>query len=369
MISPKRRRHSVVGTVLIIALLLGCQERRPITTHRIKLEPRDPATSNNTQQPTTNAPFINGAQSTTNDQPKRMVVAFIENDDATWFFKITGDPDQVEKHKPQWSAFINSITFDQSGQPQLNVPEGWTEGPKRMMVEKTFVIGDSANAVELAVSTLSTGQDLTLNVNRWLMQLGKQPIDESQLSTMIEPLKTDAGSMWYFDQSVGTENTASENKAVPDKVASDSENPVIEKPDAPFQYSMADSWQLGDINSVVILRFHKKDAQDENKMASISVSGLSPQNEWVPNVQRWCGEIGLEAFDQEKVESETRTIQISGMDAQRIDLVSPDSNQSTFAVMLVHDNIAWFFKLYGDSGMVADGNQDFDAFLESIKFD
>lgn len=332
-------------------------------------------------------PMMRNNPASTTDQ--RMVVAFIENGDATWFFKVRGNPEAVKKYEPEWTGYLKSISFNDSGEPEGNVPQSWTEGRPKMMVDKTYNMGDEIEPLQLDISALASGQDLALNVNRWLGQLGLPAVEPDKVATALTQLESKAGTMWLFDRTTGGDkesaetDPADENSAEgeaghgdagnSDGSAKTDDSSKIEQSDSklPFAYQAPSGWENGDVNSVVLLRYHKKSADDENKMASISVSVLPADiNEWVPNVQRWCGEIDLEAYSPADIEAKTQTIKIGSLDAQRIDLVSdkPDG-ESRYAVMLKHDGQAWFFKLYGDKQLVADHAPDFDAFLNSIKFD
>ena len=327
-------------------------------------------------------PMMRNNPSSTKDQ--RMVVAFIENGDATWFFKVRGNPEAVKKYEPQWTGYLKSISFNDAGEPEGNVPESWTEGRPKMMVDKTYNIGDETEPLQLDISALASGQDLALNVNRWLGQLGLPPVAPDKVATALTQLESKAGTMWLFDRSTGGDKENAETDPAEgeaghgdagesDDSAKTDDSSKTEQSDSklPFAYQAPSGWENGNVNSVVLLRYHKKSADDENKMASISVSVLPADiNEWVPNVQRWCGEIDLETYSPADIEAKTQTIKIGSLDAQRIDLVSdkPDG-ESRYAVMLKHDGQAWFFKLYGDKQLVADHASDFDAFLNSIKFD
>ena len=46
---------------------------------------------------------------------KRLLVAMVPHGGLTWFFKMTGSGNVVQKHWPQFDAFLESIVFDQDG--------------------------------------------------------------------------------------------------------------------------------------------------------------------------------------------------------------------------------------------------------------
>src|SRR5271170_5083265 len=59
---------------------------------------------------------------------QRIVGVIFHRDDATWFFKMTGDADLVEKQKPAFVSFLKSFQFGESAAPSAmdlsKLPEG-----------------------------------------------------------------------------------------------------------------------------------------------------------------------------------------------------------------------------------------------------
>jgi hypothetical protein len=43
---------------------------------------------------------------------ERIIGVIFHNGDATWFFKMTGDPDLVEKQKPAFVSFLKTLQFE-----------------------------------------------------------------------------------------------------------------------------------------------------------------------------------------------------------------------------------------------------------------
>src|SRR5437588_351697 len=47
--------------------------------------------------------------------PLRMITAIFPQPDRTWFFKLTGLPEEVEKHKGEFEHFLQSVRFTKKG--------------------------------------------------------------------------------------------------------------------------------------------------------------------------------------------------------------------------------------------------------------
>lgn len=170
---------------------------------------------------------------------ERILATVLHREDTSWFFKMTGDSELVEKNKPAFLAFLKSIEFgglpapptmdmsklpashpaiggitpaaqattaDAGAKPAWNVPADWKEGPLAQFLIAKFIIsgaGDAQAAVNVS-SLNGDGGGLLPNINRWRAQLGLAPAVEADLAglptidasgtkaTMIELTGTDA---------------------------------------------------------------------------------------------------------------------------------------------------------------------------------
>lgn len=159
---------------------------------------------------------------------ERILGVIQHRDDTAWFFKMTGDADLVGQQKSAFVDFLKSLKFSAAmaaaagagempatlppghpnisgmtapaatgpisheGQPNWQVPAGWTEVPGgQFLVAKFTITGDGGAAAVVNVSSSSNdGGGLAANVNRWRGQLGLQPV--SDVSTT--PLTVTAGT-------------------------------------------------------------------------------------------------------------------------------------------------------------------------------
>ena len=149
---------------------------------------------------------------------ERIVGVIFHRDETAWFFKMTGDPDLVEKQKPAFASFLKSLEFggltapstmdlsqlppshppiggmspmavsdvSAGDKPTWTVPAGWQEGPLAQFLVAKYVIGGAGEAkAEVNVSSLAgDGGGLAPNVNRWRAQLGLTPATDDDLAKL-----------------------------------------------------------------------------------------------------------------------------------------------------------------------------------------
>ncbi len=89
------------------------------------------------------------------------------------------------------------------------------------------------------------------------------------------------------------------------------------------------------------------------------------------NVNRWRGQVGLAPISEEELARQAQSVEVAGQPAPLYDMAgksgSGDDNR-ILAAILHRDGGAWFFKMIGDSGVVAQQKPAFVDFLKSIAF-
>ena len=289
----------------------------------------------------------------------RMVVAIANREEATWFFKIFAPKDLVAGPESEWKSFFEKINFDDFGKPKFDLPDGWTETPSQSMMRHStvkFPVESSGDqSLEIAVSSLAPNQDLLNNVNRWrgqlkLPRLTKETMELANLDSAGGPL------LIYDDVGSGPGKGGGMRPTAPKK--------------SQVKFVTPDGWTQGRTSSIVRVRL-LKEMDDQRLQLSVTEMPASV-NKWGPNVDRWLEELGIKLDDRDNyVPASESKLTVSEIDAQRIRLVSDDEpiKRGTIAIMLVKDSSAWFIKLNGPKQLVADHEKDFDAFVESFKFE
>jgi hypothetical protein len=90
------------------------------------------------------------------------------------------------------------------------------------------------------------------------------------------------------------------------------------------------------------------------------------------NVNRWRGQVDLPPVKQEELDALAEKVDAGGAEAVLYDQAgqNPGSDEKTriLATILRRDNTAWFFKMTGDSDLVARQKPAFIEFLKSLRF-
>lgn len=157
-------------------------------------------------------------------KPTRIITAMQHGiSGASWFYKLSGDEALVNAQKPAFLEFVKSVRFQENApaqqeaaQPQTasapaaapapaqqmptaeppaefkwTVPQGWQQLQAGQMQVAKFAVPEQNGAkAEVAVSIFPSDTGGTLaNVNRWLGQIGQQPVDEARLGEFVKPLE------------------------------------------------------------------------------------------------------------------------------------------------------------------------------------
>jgi hypothetical protein len=165
------------------------------------------------------------------DNAKRILGAIQERDGTTWFFKMTGEARLVEGQKPEFTAFLKSLTFSNATQsaalppghppigganqtapmmsgepvgankPAWAVPAGWQEVPaSQFLLAEYSIAGANGAKAEVNVAELNgNGGGVLANVNRWRGQIGLGPVDEIGLLKVTTALAVTGGQATFVD--------------------------------------------------------------------------------------------------------------------------------------------------------------------------
>ena len=331
----------------VLLLSVGCEQPEQIQEYRIPKSHSDLGDIGTKQLPVSSA--------STRSVESRMVVAIAERSDATWFFKVTGPTDAVGASEDDWQSILRSVNFGDDGKPAWQLPEGWKTGPTKPMRFATLLTTVENGDVEMSISNLGPNQDLLENVNRWRKQLGLTPLAEDDLELTTQ--SGESGELKIFD-AIGTLELSS-------SMASEQ---LMAPPENDLKYDIPDGWVAGRASMMVPVRLR---FGSDSSAPQITVTQLlSAANQWLPNAQRWAGQVGVPQ-DESTLAGLSDKVTIDAIEGQKIVLI-PEDDESKFAMigaMVVRDDIAWFFKLIGEKKFVEENQLMFDEFLESFQFD
>jgi hypothetical protein len=111
----------------------------------------------------------------------------------------------------------------------------------------------------------------------------------------------------------------------------------------------------------------------DGKSADVSVIPLpGVAGSDAANVNRWRGQVGLSPVAPDDLKKSAEDVEAGGQPAQLYDIAgqNPGSGEAEriLGVIQHRDDMAWFFKMTGDAGLVEQQKPAFVAFLKSLNF-
>ncbi|MEQ8211221.1 MAG: hypothetical protein RH917_15445 [Lacipirellulaceae bacterium] len=304
-----------------------------------------------------------------------------------WFFKLTAPAEGIEKVREQFDAWLATVEFERDEQQEAEVPDwenpqGWFntrgEGGQYAVVRIPSDPAPLSLSVMRLPVTTKESRYVTMNVNRWLRQLGLRPFEDRQVEELQQKRSLKVGTAKYFELSGRLQ------KPPAWRVAASRSRTMQSKE---IRFDMPDGWEAGRMNAMRKLSLVKKSADEEDALPTAIVVTAFPASgmmgDTLANVKRWAGEAGIREDDEQLLKLATdRTI--GGLDGQYVRLVAeqPDEEASeaegeteqsknqnaVIAAMVQRRGQMWFFKLNGPRQAVIDSEAEFEDFLNSFEF-
>lgn len=348
-----------LGSLLacMVAVLSGCGEK-PISVQTVPVE-----NSGYPEFRKSKSKSETVAESASEVSPNRMVVAWFDRPDSTWFFKVNGPRSLVDGKIDQIKQFFGSVTF-KGTQPEWVLPENWIEGPEKPMRFATLKMDGEAN-LEIAVSQLAAGQDRLLNVNRWLGQLSVPETSQEKIDDVLHEV-VDADYL-LFDaigegsgQMVGGSKAPFANAPFLKRMSEQANGGGP----SDIDYTVPEGWTAKRVTGMVPgIKFTNTSAAPPVTITATRMPAAI--NTWLPNVQRWAGQVEV-SLSEEQISQATEKIKIGDVESSLIKLSGAESEM--IATLTVFRGDAWFFKLLADKDIVSKQEQTFREILKSIRF-
>lgn len=138
-----------------------------------------------------------------------------------------------------------------------------------------------------------------------------------------------------------------------------------------LDYKLPTGWQEAAPGQMRAASFRV--AGKEGKQADVSVvplPGLAGSD--LDNVNRWRGQVGLAAVSEEGLSKLAEAVEVGGQPAKLYDLAGTNAGSGDqsriLAAIMRREGVAWFFKMTGDEGLVAEQKPAFVEFLKSVSF-
>ena len=90
------------------------------------------------------------------------------------------------------------------------------------------------------------------------------------------------------------------------------------------------------------------------------------------NVNRWRGQLGLNALEQAELDKQVSAFSASGSQASLVDFTGTNARTGKptrlVGVVLPSGGQTWFYKLMGDESVVSQQKEAFIQFIQSAKY-
>lgn len=355
--------------------LAGCAEQPEIVSYKVQ---RVASTS------------VAASASAEQSGPSRMLGAIVIAGDEGWFFKLQGPDAAVAKLATPFRDLMKSVKLPGTpgGDLTWTTPAGWKqEGASGMRFATLIAPSEEAEGpIELSISKLpyqtpSEDEYLLANFNRWRGQLSLDPITVADLPTSTERIKCDGGVAIVIEIAGTTSASnamggpfsgggpfAGGGATPPIGPAGPSLPPVgpVASGDSDLTYDLPKGWSEQPLTS---LRKASLSVGIGDKQAEITVIPLGGQaGDWVSNVNRWRGQVGLPPMSEEDLAKEQKSIEVGGVTGKYVEAIGTDSGKTILGVMAVRDDVSWFIKLTGPSSIAAEEKERFEQFTRSLKW-
>jgi hypothetical protein len=347
-----RTRHSLIiafaGVVLLS--LLGCEQQDAIETH---LEPRPEAKPDKV----------------------RLLGAIIRHGKETWFLKLVGPLDAIDKRKDEFNAFVRSVKFtNDAGSPiTWEAPKYWEKQAGNEFRVATIRVGGKDSPLEVSVSKLGDegeAASVLANVNRWRrLDLGLKPVFIDDIPDVTQDVQIAGGEVAAV---VDMKGPGSDRPSKgPPMVAGRKPggHPAIGK--SPLSYTTPSGWEPVK-SKTALVEFRVKDGDEVARVTIMELFG--PAGGLLKNVNRWRTEqLGLKAWEEDQVRDNVKKIPTADGEADFVNLlgISPEDHRPARIMVAIvpHAGSTWFIKMMGPPDLVAGQEAVFKQFVKSVTFD
>ena len=138
-----------------------------------------------------------------------------------------------------------------------------------------------------------------------------------------------------------------------------------------IKYTVPAGWQESAGGEMRVASFRILADGKQAEVGVVPLPGLMGRD--LETVNRWRGTVGLEPAKEDDLPKLAEAVQIGGETGQLFDQdgENPGSGEKSriLGAIARHEGVAWFFKMTGDSAVVAKEKPAFISFLKSVSFE
>lgn len=356
-----------LGAVLGL-LLVGCQKRDEIQRYTVKKLPRAerPAVP---EMPPRGMPAGHGQTSS-----ERLLGAIAPHGSTFWVFKLAGPKDLASAQMEEFLSLVQSLKFsgDEDSTPEWTLPEGWSEqkdSEKTSTRFATLLAKQGDDELPVSVTRLPFPPDRPTEgvplmiVNLWCEQLGLAEKTPADLKAEEQPKGAEVQLLDVNGMQVTLVNfLAAETPARSAPVAT--REPSRGQP----KWTVPEGWKDTPGNQFSVAAFAVTDGKQAIK-TTVSRAG----GDLLGNLNRWRDQVKLEPWSADEAAKSAKKLTVDGQEGTFVDFVGVDKNTSKpmclIGAIVPQGDSAWFFKLTGDVELAQREKANFEAFVQSVKFE
>lgn len=368
--------------MLAMVWLVGCQKQDDVTSYTVKKLP-----------PAIRKAVAPGPESAVDQGPPdrdRMLAAIVPHGKVGWFFKVTGPREAVAAKMEEFLKLVQSVKFadGDDATPEWTLPDGWTSEKGngiRLATLRTESDGETleTTVIPLPATDPHSVEYVLSNVNRWCSQMGLPEKTKEELFAEEQPKNAEvqqldvAGTKATLVNLVGRLKSDGMSSSAPfanrqrpssgDAPPSKQRDSVSTTSGRP-KWKVPEGWTESEGNPFSLAAFAVA-AGDKSVKTTVSRAG----GDLLANVNRWRQQLGLAEWSQEEMSKSAKQLSIDGSDGTLVELVGTDARSGqpscTLGVIVPRGDSSWFFKLTGDVTLAQREKANFEAFVQSVKFE
>lgn len=358
----------VILTACLFGALIGCQQQGEITQYTVKRLPPFEGKASTARPASSQRPQMPPGHAAT--EPQRLLGAIAPHERVIWVFKLAGSKQVVADQMEKFLSFVQSLNFTDSENPtpKWTLPEGWTERADQESTSTRFAtltVKAGDEELPLTITRLPFPQGRPIDgvplmiVNLWCEQLGLPEKKESDLSAEEQPSEAEIRQLEVAGTKITLANFVSADRPT--------SRPTVAARGTP-KWTVPETWTEAPGNEFSIAAFSVTDGSKSVK-TTVSQAG----GDLLQNLNRWRGQLGLEPWSAGEMAKGSKQLPVDGGSGTFVELVGTDARTGkpscTLGVILPRGDSSWFFKLTGDVELAQREKSNFEAFVQSVKFE
>jgi hypothetical protein len=307
-----------VSPFLLILFLAGCGESDQIRRYRA---PKAAVVNTPAEPPAAHSPLDTSS-------PQRMLAAIIPIEGYAWFFRMNGDPEQLQPHIAAFKQWLQSIRFE-NDQPRWELPDQWRMKPASGMRFATILPDPQRDDVELTVIPLPIDGDpeqaILANINRWRGQLSLSPIDQSQLTATTEDIPLEGDLTAVFVDLISGNRSGGHAGQASGRMEPEPSQEGIAPRGSRLQFETPEGWQPAPLiisrDGITIRHEAAFVITNGDQRLEFTLDRLPAAGSLLQNVNRWRSQIGLEQVGVEELAEATRKVEVGGVTGDFVELI------------------------------------------------